>query len=138
MLRKAEFLRSPSGISLSSTSAAFFSTGTDSPVSEASSTLRLTRRDQAQVGRHVVAGFQQDDVARHQLAGRHRDLWPSRMTWAFGAAIFFSAASACSAFDSWITPTTAFRTTMHMMAMESTYSPSASAISAATIRMITR
>ena len=60
------------------------------------------------------------------------------MTCAFGAAIFFSAASACSAFDSWITPTIAFSTTMHIMAIESTHSPSASAISAAMIRMITR
>ena len=42
VLMKAEFLRSPSGISWSSTAAAFFSTGTDSPVSDASSTLRLT------------------------------------------------------------------------------------------------
>ena len=38
----AVFFRSPSGISLSSTTPAFFSTGTDSPVSEASSILRLT------------------------------------------------------------------------------------------------
>jgi transposase len=42
VLRKAQFRRSPSGASPSSTSAACFSTGTDSPVSEASSILRLT------------------------------------------------------------------------------------------------
>jgi hypothetical protein len=63
---------------------------------------------------------------------------PSRITWALGADIFLRAASACSAFDSWITPTTAFRMTMTMMAMESTHSPSARAMRAAAIRMITR
>ncbi len=63
---------------------------------------------------------------------------PSRITAAFGADIFFSAASACSALDSWITPTTAFRATMTMMAMESTYSPRASETSAAITRMMTR
>ncbi len=64
--------------------------------------------------------------------------WPSRITCALGAAIFFSAASACSAFDSWITPTTAFSTTMTMMAIESTHSPRSSETSAAIIRMMTR
>ena len=64
--------------------------------------------------------------------------WPSRITCALGAAIFFRAASACSAFDSWITPTTAFRTTMHMIAIESTHSPSSERDEAATIRMMTR
>ena len=63
---------------------------------------------------------------------------PSRITAALGADIFFSAASACSALDSWITPTTAFRATMNMMAIESTHSPSASDTSAAITRMMTR
>ena len=64
--------------------------------------------------------------------------WPSRMTRAFGAAIFFSAASASSAFDSCTTPRMAFRTTMAMIAMASTHSPSSSEITAATIRMMIR
>jgi hypothetical protein len=58
------------------------------------------------------------------------------MTCACGAAIFCSAASACSALDSWTTPTTALSNTMNMMAKESTYSPSASDTTAAMIRMI--
>jgi hypothetical protein len=41
------------------------------------------------------------------------------MTWAFGAAIFFNAASACSARDSWITPRMALRATIAKIASES-------------------
>ena len=135
---KAVFVRSPSGISLSSTTLAFFSTGTDSPVSEASSTLRFTvcTRRRSAGTKLPASSSTMSPATRSRLA---TTTWcPSRMTAAFGADIFFSAARACSALDSWITPTTAFRTTMNMMAIESTYSPSASDTSAATIRMMTR
>ena len=63
---------------------------------------------------------------------------PSRITCALGAAIFFKAASACSAFDSWTTPTIAFSTTITMMATESTHSPSSNETTAAITRMMTR
>ena len=48
------------------------------------------------------------------------------------------AARAASAFDSWITPTTAFSTTMIMMATASTISPRSRETTAAIIRMMTR
>ena len=134
----AVFLRSPSGISLSSTTPAFLSTGTDSPVSEASSILRFTlcTRRRSAGTKFPASSSTMSPPTRSRLA---TTVWcPSRMTAAFGADIFFSAASACSAFDSWITPTTAFRATMNMMAIESTYSPRASETSAAITRMMTR
>jgi len=63
---------------------------------------------------------------------------PPRITCAFGADIFFRAARAASAFDSWMTPTTAFKATMTMMAIASIYSPNRSEIIAATINRMTR
>ena len=57
------------------------------------------------------------------------------MTLAVGAAIFLSAASACSAFDSWMTPSAAFSTTMAAMATASTVSPIKMLTAAAAIRM---
>ena len=36
--------------------------------------LEVDGRDQAQIGGHIVARFQQDDVARNELPGRNRDL----------------------------------------------------------------
>ena len=46
-------------------------TGSDSPVSGASSIRSERRLDEAQVGGHDVALLEQHDVAGHDLAGRH-------------------------------------------------------------------
>jgi hypothetical protein len=65
------FLRSPSGTSPSSTAAASFSTGTDSPVNGLLD-LEIDRLDQTQIGRYVIAGFQQHDIAADNLATGNR------------------------------------------------------------------
>ena len=61
----------------SATGVAAFSTGTDSPVSAASSTLRLRSSDEPHVGRHLVAGLQEHDVARDELGRGQRALAPA-------------------------------------------------------------
>ena len=74
---------------------------------------------------------------------------PSRSTWALGAAIFLSAASASSARPSCMTPRMALRMTMAMIAAASTNSvispvrlnsrqPRRAETTAATMRMMTR
>ncbi len=49
--------------------AASLSTGTDSPVSDDSSTERLAATTQPAVGGHPVAGLEQHDVAGDELVG---------------------------------------------------------------------
>ena len=63
--------RSPRGASAATDASAFFSTGTLSPVSDASSTRRLTASSEAHVGGHEVAGLEQHHVAGHQLPRGH-------------------------------------------------------------------
>ena len=63
-----------SGESPAATTADPFSTGSDSPVSTASSHSSSRRVEQPQVGRHDVADAQGDDVARHELRDIDRDL----------------------------------------------------------------
>ena len=60
--------RSPTGSAASSSAAVVFSTATDSPVSAASSTVRLIDWSSAGVGRNAIARADDDDVAWHQLA----------------------------------------------------------------------
>ena len=47
-----------------------FSTGSDSPVSVDSSIAQVAGVGEAHVGRDLVAGLQDDDVAGHQFGGR--------------------------------------------------------------------
>ena len=75
----------------SATGAAAFSTGIDSPVSAASSTIRLRSSDEPHVGRHLVAGLQEHDVARDELGRGQRALAPFRITIASSGAIALNA-----------------------------------------------
>ncbi len=73
------FLRSPRAASRFASGSVCFSTGTDSPVSAASSTCRLTASI-SRTSAGLVAGPQQDHIARHEFAGRSSISWPSRST----------------------------------------------------------
>ena len=63
-----------SGESLAAAAAGDFSTGSDSPVSTASSHSSCVALEQPEVGRHDVPDAEGDDVAGHELATSHRDL----------------------------------------------------------------
>ena len=68
--------------------------------------LEVDRLDHARVGRHAVAGFEQNDVARHQVAGRDVPLLAVAHAIAVGAAMRRSASMARSARYSWTNPST--------------------------------
>ena len=71
---KTMLLRSPRARSSPRSGSVFLCTGTDSPVSAASSTCKIDRLDQSCVGRHLVARVQQNEVAWHEPARRNLDL----------------------------------------------------------------
>ncbi len=146
--RYAVLRRSPKEASRSKIWSARLSTGTDSPVSDASSILRFivsSRRTSA--GTKLPASTKTMSPGTTNRDGR-TIRWPPRSTCASGAAIFLSAANASSALFSCTTPIAAFRITMATIAAASTNStispdslyslnPIRKEIAAATMRMIT-
>ncbi len=131
-------LRSATGVSSGRTRSACFVTGPDSPVSSASSTVRLwasTRRRSA--GTREPAATRTRSPGTRSSAGRVRG-WPSRTTSAVGATRAPRASSARSARASCTAPRRTFRTTMARMASASSLSPARAETTAATVRRTTK
>ena len=78
--------------------------GTLSPVSADSSICSALAVDDAPVGRHLVPGGDEHDVADDQLLGGDLRLVPSRRTRAVAFIIDLSAFIALSALPSWRRP----------------------------------
>ena len=120
-----------------------FSTGTDSPVSAASSifmeALSSTRQS---AGTESPASSKITSPGTSSELGRCTIL-PSRMTFDWAALICCSASSACSDFASWTTPSTELMMTTAKMMMTSAHSgspwivPVMAEIAAATMSMMT-
>lgn len=129
--------RSPRGQSAASRTSASFSEGTDSPVREASWTLRFaasTRRRSA--GTMSPSRRKTMSPGTSSLAGRMLSS-PSRRTRAVGARMFRRASREDWAFFSWTMPMTALTTTMVPMTMASVHSCSRAENRAAPMRMRT-
>ena len=119
LLEKTMFRRSPNGALGENFASASFSTGTDSPVREASSAFRLKLSS-----KRASAGTMSPRLSCNMSPGTsssdgNTTCFPARMTVAFGDDSFFSASMAFSALLSCTTPTTAFSTTMKRMMTES-------------------
>ena len=113
-----------------------FSTGTDSPVREASSAFRLTasrRRASAGIRSPVLKKIMSPGTS--SFAGISVS-FPSLRTDATGAAILFRASIARSARYSWIKPRPAAKRIMTKMTMASATSPTTADRTTATRRMI--
>ena len=96
------FVRSANGDVGAARAAACLPTGCDSPVSADSSIFEPGGHEQPSIGRHVVARFEQHDVAGHQIFGRDVELGAARAAREpCMGSIFFSAARLCSARYSW-------------------------------------
>ncbi len=123
--------RSPIERSAPSTASVRFSTGTDSPVSAASSVLSTTlsaRRRSA--GITFPASSSTMSPGTSSAAGRSL-VAPSRTTRAVAAASFLSAAIAFSARYSWMKPIVPFISTITTIAIVSMTSPMNPEITAA-------
>ncbi len=129
----AMFVLSATGASSRSSGAAVFSTGSDSPVSAASSVRsRTASESRTSAGTTEPVWSTTRSPGTSRSAPTSRGL-PSRTTVAVGAAIRFSAAIARSARYSCTKPSTAFRTTITAMAIVSAASPITPATTAATM-----
>ncbi len=127
--------RSPIGAS-SATGSTRLSTGTDSPVSAASSTCRLRERSsRTSAGRLSPEASSTTSPGTSSAASTSCCL-PSRSTTACGASRWRIACSAASALPSWTKPISALRTTTAAMTPLSIQWPIAAVTPAATISTI--
>src|SRR3990172_3222889 len=119
------FVRSAGRRSSPASAALPLSTGTDSPVKDASWMRRLTaERIRTSAGTMLPASRRTMSPRTSSRAGMSRTQ-PSRRTLASGAASFVSAANAFSARCSWRNPRRTLRTTMARMAAASSRFPNA-------------
>ena len=101
---KTSLIRSPTPDSLERTKSAFFSTGRDSPVSEDSSVFKeklLIKRKSAGT---VLPSSKITISPTTRFSAGISTIFPSLLTVAVGADIFFKASKAFSAFISWMVP----------------------------------
>jgi hypothetical protein len=78
--------------------------------------------EHARVGRHAIAGLEQDDVARHELGGVDVALVPVAQHPCVGTRQLRRAAIDCSARYSCVKPTTALIASTSAMTAASMYS----------------
>ena len=117
----AELARSAIGVSAARTGSAFFSTGTDSPVRDDSSTRICAASIRRRSAGTIVPASRRTTSPGTRSRARTVVLSPSRTTWASGAAISLRLCSACSARLSCVAPTNALRITIARMMTESSH-----------------
>ena len=129
--------RSPRDVFSGSTIAAFFSTGTDSPVKDASSALSDWLSSRRKSAGTISPASSSTRSPGTSSAAAINFCSPSRRTRAWGEVIFFKASIAFSARPSWTTPRMALIRTMAMMTPVSIYSPRKAETRLAAIRIRT-